>query len=359
MDVRTETDLRTETDGRTEAGSPMETGTRTETGSRTDHRTETGGEPGQRSGRPAIGDGEARHPRSQPSNPAAALRELLARGRFFDVPGVYDGITALAAQQAGFDALYLTGYGLHATLGLPDMGLATPGEFVDRISVIRRCSDLPLIVDADSGFGTIGNLRRAVMDYERAGAAAMQIDDQESPRRCGHTDGKRVVPIAEMTQRIRVALDHRNRDGMLVIARTDAIAPEGFDAALKRCDAYASAGADILFVDAPENESQLAQLARHSDVPMMVNVVPGGRTPVLPAEVLAEMGFAFAIYPSIAWLASAGAIKGAFAGLRRGEVSAALSGPPLSANEGHALVGFPQMWAFEREYATSGRPEQK
>ncbi|HWV51643.1 isocitrate lyase/PEP mutase family protein [Pseudorhodoplanes sp.] len=287
------------------------------------------------------------------------LRNLLARGRFFDVPGVYDGITALAAQQAGFDALYLTGYGLHATLGLPDMGLATPGEFVDRISIIRRCSDLPLIVDADSGFGNIGNLRRAVMDYERAGAAAMQIDDQESPRRCGHTDGKRVVPIAEMTQRIRVALDHRTRDGMLIIARTDAIAPEGFDAALKRCDDYANAGADILFVDAPETESQLAQLGKHSDIPMMVNVVPGGRTPVLPASVLAEMGFAFAIYPSIAWLASAGAIQGAFAGLRRGEVSAALSGPPLSANEGHALVGFPQMWAFEKHYAGHDRPERE
>lgn len=313
-----------------------------------------------------LGDGLGRATRAdtrpgeaQLPSPPAMLRNLLARGRFFDVPGVYDGITALAAQQAGFDALYLTGYGLHATLGLPDMGLATPGEFVDRISIIRRCSDLPLIVDADSGFGNIGNLRRAVMDYERAGAAAMQIDDQESPRRCGHTDGKRVVPIAEMTQRIRVALDHRTRDGMLIIARTDAIAPEGFDAALKRCDDYANAGADILFVDAPETESQLAQLGKHSDIPMMVNVVPGGRTPVLPASVLAEMGFAFAIYPSIAWLASAGAIQGAFAGLRRGEVSAALSGPPLSANEGHALVGFPQMWAFEKHYAGHDRPERE
>jgi 2-methylisocitrate lyase-like PEP mutase family enzyme len=294
-----------------------------------------------------------------PSEPTPALRDLLARGTFFDVPGVYDGITALAARQAGFDALYLTGYGLHATLGLPDMGLATQSEFVDRISIIRRCARLPLIVDADSGFGNLGNLRRAVMDYERAGAAAMQIDDQESPRRCGHTDGKRVVPVAEMVRRIRVAVDHRSPDGMLIIARTDAIAPEGFDAALKRCDAYAAAGADILFVDAPETEAQLARLAQHTGRPMMVNVVPGGKTPVLPNKVLAEMGFAFAIYPSIAWLAAAGAIEAVFAGLRRGEVSASLSGPPLTANAGHALAGFTEMWAFEKRYALEDEPERE
>lgn len=287
------------------------------------------------------------------------MRDLLARRRFFDVPGVYDGITALAAQQTGFEALYLTGYGLHATLGLPDMGLATQSEFVDRISIIRRCSALPLIVDADSGFGSVVSLRRAVIDYERAGAAAIQIDDQEAPRRCGHTAGKRVVPIAEMAQRIRVAVDHRQPDGMLIIARTDAIAPEGFDAALKRCDAYATAGADILFVDAPETEAQLARIARHASIPTMVNVVPGGKTPVLPTKVLAEMGFAFTIYPSLAWLASAGAIQGAFAGLRRGDMTALLSGPPLTADEGHALVGFPDLWAFEKRYALRGEPERE
>ncbi len=291
-----------------------------------------------------------------PSHRPVSLRDRLARGTFFDVPGVYDGITALAARQAGFDALYLTGYGLHATLGLPDMGLATQSEFVDRISIIQRCARLPLIVDADSGFGNLGNLRRAVMDYERAGAHAMQIDDQEAPRRCGHTDGKRVVPIAEMVQRIRVAIDHRNSDGMLIIARTDAIAPEGFDAALKRCDAYAAAGADILFVDAPETEAQLVRIGRHTGIPMMVNVVPGGKTPVLPNKMLAEMGFAFAIYPSIAWLASAGAIQAVFAGLRSGDVSASLSGPPLTANAGHALAGFPEMWAFEKRYAPQDEP---
>jgi 2,3-dimethylmalate lyase len=281
---------------------------------------------------------------------------LLGRKRFFDVPGVYDGITALAAQQAGLEALYLTGYGLHATLGFPDMGLATQSEFVDRIAVIRRCSHLPLIVDADSGFGGLGNLRRAVMDYERAGAAAMQIDDQEAPRRCGHTQGKRVVPVEDMVQRIRVSVENRSPDGILIIARTDAIAPEGFDAALRRCDAYESAGADILFVDAPESEAQLARIARHSSLPMMANVVPGGKTPVMPPAILAEMGFVFAIYPSIAWLASAGAIQGVFAGLRSGNISPALSGPPLAAEAGHALVGFPDMWAFERRHARADEP---
>lgn len=287
------------------------------------------------------------------------LREMLTRRRFFDVPGVYDGITALAAQQAGFGALYLTGYGLHATLGLPDMGLATQSEFVDRITIIRRCSRLPLIADADSGFGSLGNLRRAVMDYERAGAAAIQIDDQETPRRCGHTDGKRVVPVADMVQRIRVAVDHRSTNGILVIARTDAIAPQGFHAALKRCDAYAAAGADILFVDAPESEAQLSRIARHTAIPTMVNVVPGGKTPLLPSTVLAEMGFAFAIYPSIAWLASAGAIMGVFEGLRRGEISASLPAPPLTADAGHALIGFPGMWAFEKRYAQPDDPRRE
>ena len=284
---------------------------------------------------------------------------MLGRKRFFDVPGIYDGITALAAQQARFEALYLTGYGLHATLGFPDMGLATQSEFVDRISVIRRCSDLPLIVDADSGFGSLGNLRRAVMDYERAGAAAMQLDDQEAPRRCGHTHGKRIIPIDDMVQRIGVAVENRSPNGILVIARTDAIAPEGFDAALKRCDAYEAAGADILFVDAPESEAQLARLGRHSGVPMMANVVPGGKTPLLPSSILSEMGFAFAIYPSIAWLASAGAIQAVFAGLRSGTVSASLSGPPLAAEAGHALVGFPDMWTFERRYARADEPRRE
>lgn len=280
-----------------------------------------------------------------------SLRALLSAGQFFQAPGVYDGITALAADQAGFDAVYLTGYGVHATLGLPDMGLASHTEFVDRISTIRRCTGLPLIADADSGFGSMGNVRRAVVEYERAGADAIQIDDQEAPRRCGHTPGKRVAPVQEMIQRIRVAVDHRSKNGLLIIARTDAIATHGLDEALRRCDAYAQAGADILFVDAPVSEDQLARIGRHTDKPMMVNIVPGGRTPALPASMLRDMGFAFAIYPSIAWLASAGAITGAFAKLRNGELSATMSGPPLSADAAHAMVGFPEMWAFERRYA--------
>lgn len=282
---------------------------------------------------------------------ARTLRELLSANEFFDAPGVYDGVTALAADQTGFDAVYMTGYGVHAALGLPDMGLASQTEFVERISTIRRCTNLPLIADADSGFGSLGNVRRAVIEYERAGADAMQIDDQESPRRCGHAPGKRVVSIGEMIQRIRVAVDHRSAEGLLIIARTDAVATDGLDEALRRCDAYAKAGADILFVDAPESEDQLARIGRHSDRPMMVNMVPGGKTPVLPASILKEMGFAFAIYPSIAWLASAGAITGAFAGLRNGEISASLSGPPLSADVAHVMVGFPDMWALERRYA--------
>lgn len=280
-----------------------------------------------------------------------SFRELLSAGHFFDVPGVYDGITALAAHQAGFNALYMTGYGVHASLGLPDMGLASQTEFTDRISVIRQCSELPLIADGDSGFGSLGNVRRAVMAYERAGASAIQIDDQESPRRCGHTSGKRVARTVEMVQRVRVAVDHRSSDDMLIIARTDSLATDGVDEALRRCDAYAAAGADILFVDAPETEGQLARIGRHLDKPMMVNIVPGGKTPALPAATLKEMGFAFAIYPSIAWLASAGAIAGAFAKLRGGEISGFMSGPPLSANVAHGMVGFPEMWAFERRYA--------
>jgi len=275
------------------------------------------------------------------------------------VPGVYDGITALAADKAGFKAVYMTGYGVHATLGLPDMGLASLTEFAERISIIRQCSDLPIIADGESGFGSLGNVRRAVLDYERAGAAAMQIDDQEAPRRCGHTPGKRVVSIEEMVQRIRVAVDHRSTGGVLIIARTDSLAPHGLDEALRRCEAYANAGADILFVDAPETEDQLARIGRHCDKPMMVNIAPGGKTPVLPALALKQMGFAFAIYPSIALLASAGAIQGAFAKLHNGEVSADISGPPLSTDAGHALVGFPEMWAFERRYAIAEEPEAR
>jgi 2-methylisocitrate lyase-like PEP mutase family enzyme len=290
---------------------------------------------------------------SQGRRGADIFRQMLASRRFLQLPGVYDGITALAAAQAGFGALYLTGYGVHASLGLPDVGLASQTEFAQRAAVVEACTGLPLVVDGDSGFGSPANVWRMMRDFERAGAAAVQIDDQEAPRRCGHTPGKRVVSTPEMVQRLRVAVDSRGDTGPLVIARTDALQLHGLDEALRRCEAYARAGADVLFVDAPESEDQMATIGRAFDLPLMANMVPGGKTPLLSAQVLHEMGFAFAIYPSIAWLASAGAIRAVFESLREDRVSPTLSGPPLTAEEGHTLVGFPDMWAFERRYALS------
>jgi 2-methylisocitrate lyase-like PEP mutase family enzyme len=231
---------------------------------------------------------------------AETLRSRLARKPIVVAPGVYDAFTALVAAQAGFDSLYVSGAAIAYTrLGRPDIGLVGMGEVADTLALIRDRVDVPLIVDADTGFGNALNVMRTVRQFERAGASAIQLEDQDFPKRCGHLDGKALIPADEMCGKIRAAVDARHSFDMLVIARTDAIAVEGFERAIERAVRYRSAGADVLFIEAPRTRDDLARIAAAlgSGTPLMANMVEGGKTPTLPAGELEAIGFALVIFP--------------------------------------------------------------
>lgn len=227
------------------------------------------------------------------------LRERLKQPNILVAPGVYDGLTANLATQSGFEALYLSGAAVAYTrLGLPDIGLSTASEMADTMTLIAERTDLPVIMDADTGFGNALNARRAMQTYERAGAAAIQIEDQTFPKRCGHLTDKSLIYIREMADKIAAVADARRRD-TLIIARTDAIAVEGFDAATCRAEAYIAAGADALFIEAPRSAVELQKIGDQfaGRVPLMANMVEGGATPVLDAQSLEAMGFDIVIFP--------------------------------------------------------------
>lgn len=227
------------------------------------------------------------------------LRERLKQPNILVAPGVYDGLTANLATQSGFEALYLSGAAVAYTrLGLPDIGLSTASEMADTMALIAERTDLPVIMDADTGFGNALNARRTMQTYERAGAAAIQIEDQTFPKRCGHLTDKSLISIQEMAYKIAALADARRRD-TLIIARTDAIAVEGCDAATCRAEAYIAAGADALFIEAPRSAVELQKIGDQfaGRVPLMANMVEGGATPVLDAQSLEAMGFDIVIFP--------------------------------------------------------------
>jgi 2,3-dimethylmalate lyase len=281
------------------------------------------------------------------------LKTLIEKKKLIIAPGVFDMISARIADSIGFDALYMTGYGVAAShLGLPDAGLATYTDMVDRVRVIAEGTSTPLIADADTGYGGPLNVRHTVRGYEAAGARAIQIEDQEIPKKCGHTDGRRVIATAEMVTKIRVATDSRRSEDTLIVARTDARTTLGLDEALRRAEAYAKAGADVVFVESPQSEEELARIGREIGVPLMANLVEGGRTPLLNAGRLQELGFAIAIYPTLGMLAAAEAIRRAYTYLRDHEGSAGLDVPLLGMglDAMNELMGFPEVWEFERKY---------
>lgn len=227
------------------------------------------------------------------------LRERLKQPNILVAPGVYDGLTANLATQSGFEALYLSGAAVAYTrLGLPDIGLSTASEMADTMALIAERTDLPVIMDADTGFGNALNARRTMQTYERAGAAAIQIEDQTFPKRCGHLTDKSLFFSREMADKIAAVADARRRD-TLIIARTDAIAVEGCDAATCRAEAYIAAGADALFIEAPRSAVELQKIGDQfaGRVPLMANMVEGGATPVLDAQSLEAMGFDIVIFP--------------------------------------------------------------
>jgi 2-methylisocitrate lyase-like PEP mutase family enzyme len=229
-----------------------------------------------------------------------SLRARLADPRILVAPGVYDGLTAALAGAVGFEALYLSGAAVAYTrLGRPDIGLTSMSEMADTMALIRDRVDLPVIIDADTGFGNALNAQRTMRVYERAGASALQVEDQTYPKRCGHLADKSLIPAAEMAGKIRAMCDARASSETLVIARTDAIAVEGVEAALDRAETYLEAGADVLFVEAPRSAEEMARIARTfaGRVPLLANMVEGGATPIRAAEDLEAAGFSIVIFP--------------------------------------------------------------
>jgi 2-methylisocitrate lyase-like PEP mutase family enzyme len=231
---------------------------------------------------------------------AKRLRQELAGSKAVVAPGVYDALTALLVQQAGFQCAYVSGASISFTrIGRPDLGLTTLTEVADTVANMRERTDIPLIVDADTGFGNALNVRRSVRLLERMGATGIQLEDQTSPNRCGHLAGKSMVSTAEMVGKLKAALDARADGDTLIVARTDAIAIDGIDAALERAHAYIDAGADVLFVEAMADKEQMARVGTEvgSRVLLLANMVEGGKTPLTPANELAELGFRLVIYP--------------------------------------------------------------
>jgi 2-methylisocitrate lyase-like PEP mutase family enzyme len=228
-----------------------------------------------------------------------ALRSLLDSGRIVLAPGVFDGISAHLVRRTGHSAAYLTGAGVAASgFGLPDIGLVTASEMTERVRmIVGALGDIPLIADADTGYGSPINVVRTVREYESAGAAAIQLEDQKFPKRCGHLPDKELVEASVFEQKLAAALDCRQDDNFLIIARTDARAPLGLDEAIERANRYAGAGADIIFVEAPQGIDEIERIARDVEAPLLINLVPGGLTPIQSAARLQELGYAIAIHP--------------------------------------------------------------
>jgi 2-methylisocitrate lyase-like PEP mutase family enzyme len=290
---------------------------------------------------------------SKPSKPS--LKQLIDSGRFIVAPGVYDMISAKVADAMGFDAIYMTGYGVTASyLGLPDAGLATYTDMLNRAATIAGGTDTPLIADADTGYGGLLNVRHTVRGYESAGVQAIQLEDQEIPKKCGHTPGRRVVPVEDMVQKIKVAVDSRRSESTLIIARTDARTEHGIDAAIDRALAYVEAGADIAFVESPETVGEIEKIGRSIKAPILANMVPGGRTPVVKAQDLKAMGFQIAIYPGLGFSVAAEAVRRAYGYLQANGSTDGMDVPTYGKEQTqtiHELMGFPDVWEFEKKWS--------
>jgi 2-methylisocitrate lyase-like PEP mutase family enzyme len=280
-----------------------------------------------------------------------SLKDMLRKGRLIAAPGIYDMISMRIADRMGFDALYMTGYGTVASyLGLPDAGLASYTDMLYLVRTMCALSDTPIICDGDSGYGGMLNVAHTVKGYEAAGAGAIQLEDQEFPKKCGHTPGRRVIPVADMVRKIKVAVEARSGD-MLIIARTDARTTLGLDEALRRAEAYARAGADVLFIESPESEQELARIGATFDLPLLVNIVESGRTPVLPPKVLEEMGFALAIYPALGFLSAGYALETAYGHLHRTRTSLDNPVPMADFMAFSKMMGFEAVWEFDKRHA--------
>ena len=281
-----------------------------------------------------------------------SLREIISRPGILTLPGVYDGISARVANSLGFPALYMTGYGAVASaLGVPDAGLASVTEMLDRVRCIAAAIDVPFIADGDTGYGGLLNVDRTVRAYAAAGAAGIQLEDQEIPKKCGHTEYRRVVPFADAVQKIRVAVDARPEPGFLIVARTDARYAEGLDEALRRADGFLKAGADILFIESPETAEELRRIGEtFRGATMLTNMVEGGRTPFLSTRELEALGYKVALFPGTGFLTAAKALREGYAYLQRNGTST--GGPAQTPfSEMNSMMGFPAVHSFEAKWS--------
>jgi len=281
------------------------------------------------------------------------LRDRLARRDALLVPGAGNALTARIIQDVGFEAVYVTGAGIANTLlGAPDIGLLTLTELVGTTEAISEICTLPLIVDIDTGFGNAVNTYRTVRVLERAGACALQIEDQDFPKRCGHFGGKAVIPVREMTAKIRAATDAREDGNLLIIARTDARAIDGLDAALERAQQFIEAGADLTFVEAPTSEDEMRAITARLPVPQVANMVVGGKTPLLPQATLADIGFSLVLYANTPLQAAMRAMSRVLEALKRDGALDGVIGQLADFEERQRLVGKEFYDALERKYAT-------
>jgi 2-methylisocitrate lyase-like PEP mutase family enzyme len=290
------------------------------------------------------------------------LRARLARPPILIAPGVYDPLTALIAERAGFEALYVSGAAIAYTgLGRPDIGLVTMSEVVDTVAMIRDRVAASLVVDADTGYGNALNVERTVRLLERAGANAIQIEDQDFPKRCGHLDDKRLISAAEMAGKIKAAVNARSASDTLIIARTDAVAVEGFDRAIARAALYREAGADMLFIEAPRERADLGRIGTlmGKAIPLMANMVEGGKTPMLSAQELQELGFALVIFPGAIVRALARTAEDFYASLKTHGTTEPFRGRMFDFNSLNGLIGTPEMLERGKQYESASAPKMQ
>jgi carboxyvinyl-carboxyphosphonate phosphorylmutase len=282
------------------------------------------------------------------------LRQMLAAPGLIVAPGAYDGISARLIEAAGFRAVYMTGAGTAAShLGQPDLGLATLTEMANHAGHLASCVSLPIIADADTGYGNALNVVRTVREYERAGVAGLHIEDQVAPKKCGHIAGKQVISAKEFAEKVRAAAEHRTDPDFVIIARTDARAVTSLDDAIERGNLYAEAGADVIFVEAPQSEDEIHRVAREVRAPLLANMVAGGRTPAVKVSELERLGFKIAIFPAVCMGAAIPAMERALAHLKDRETDwpdEASASPPLSPLDIFRKVGFDWWSDIERKY---------
>lgn len=281
-----------------------------------------------------------------------SLKSALANGEFICAPGVQDMITAVICNKIGFDFVYASGYwGSASAYGLPDAGIASYTQMLERVKTLSRVANASVIADADTGYGGLLNMHHTVRGYEDGGVSAIQIEDQVFPKKCGHTPNKRVIPTQEMVKKIQVACEARQNPETLIIARTDAKDPEGYESSIVRGQAYAEAGADVIFIEALHTEEEMRDACARINKPMMANMADGGKTPILPAQKLESLGYSIAIFPAMTSLAAAAAAESALLNLKRNGTSLSPDVPLFSFAEFNELIGFPEVWAFDKKWA--------